>query len=549
MDKQLQTIVALLGSDVPHRRLAAVVVLGELAPPDADVVRSLGAALGHADETLTREIVTALGRTRHKTAFPYLLPLLLNAPPALRDAAAKALAQLKMDIEAELEKVWAKAATVQKLALMDVFARLHSDGATRFLLTGLFDPDFEMVKAICGAIRRHISDANEEERKDLFKQIASFLKTPRVKKDMRATTSCLILLGSLGNPAARPLLLEYIEPKQVPFVRRNALQSLANLSREGTGLDTMIKKVLPLLKEEDRENVVSPAIALLAPLEFPANTVGDLEKLAKSENAEVRRFAVRKLGHQSGKKIVGSMLDWLSDADQEIRDIAAKALCRIEDAAQPLLEKLGKITNADDAWNVVKLLKPHAERFAKNEKKKLAARCLELLEKNDPRVPAYTWLLRNVDAAGFNAEVAEAGEDLRKRKKFAAAVQALRQLANTELFTPTVRYQLSFSGLKTSTKDLSPGRRGEDPCLRGFAALLRDPSFKLLDCFAKDKKLLEPEDLFYIGFHFAESALGHERQFSQQVFEFVIKTWPKSEQAKAAKNKLKTEGKAGDATA
>ena len=54
-------------------------------------------------------------------------------------------------------------------------------------------------------------------------------------------------------------------------------------------------------------------------------------------------------------------------------------------------------------------------------------------------------MLRNVDAAGFNAEVAEAGEDLRKRKKFAAAVQALRQLANTELFTPTVRYQL-FGG-------------------------------------------------------------------------------------------------------
>ena len=208
-----------------------------------------------------------------------------------------------------------------------------------------------------------------------------------------------------------------------------------------------------------------------------------------------------------------------------------------------MLEKLGKVSTADDAWNVVKLLKPHAERFAKDAKKKLAARCLDLLEKNDPRVPAYTWLLRNVDAAGFNAQIAEAGEDLRQRKKFAAAVQSLRQLANTEFFNATVRYQLSFSGLKTSPKDLSPGRRGEDPCLRGFTALLRDPSFKLFDCLAKDRKLLEPEDLFYLGFHFAESPLGHEQQFSKQVFDLLIKTWPKSEQAKAAKNKLKTEGK------
>ncbi|MBI5397513.1 MAG: HEAT repeat domain-containing protein, partial [Verrucomicrobia bacterium] len=183
MDKQLQKIVSLLTSDQAQRRLAAAIVLGELGPADTDIVQALGAALGSADEALTRELVFALGQTRHKAAFPYLLPLLLTAPPGVRDRAGRALALLKMDVEAELQKVWAKATDEQKRTLLDVFARLHSTSATRFLLGGLFDPDFEMVKSICGAIRRHINDASEQERKDLFKQVESFLKTPKVKKD------------------------------------------------------------------------------------------------------------------------------------------------------------------------------------------------------------------------------------------------------------------------------------------------------------------------------------------------------------------------------
>jgi len=541
MEKHLQPIVALLSSDQPNRRLAAAVVLGELAPSDADVARALGAALGHADESLTRELAVALGRTRHKAAFPYLLPLLLNAPLAVRDAAGRALAQLKMDVTTELQKTWQKASGAEKRALVDAFARLHSGEATKFLLGGLFDPDFEMVKEICAAIRRHLNEATEEERKALFKQVESFLKSPKVKKDMRATTSCLILLGSPGNVAARPTLTDYVGRKHVAFVRRNALQALANLGKNGPGLDAMIKKVLPLLRENDHENIVSPAIGLLSPVEFPAGAVKELQKLTKSANASVRRFAVRKLGFQKGKKIVAQMLDWLSDADQEVRDIAAKALCHIEDAAQPLLQKLAKITKPDDAWTLVKLIKPHAERLAKDAKKKLAARCFELLEKNDPRAEAYIWLLRNMDAAGFNAQLAEAGADFRKRKKFAAAVHCLRLLANTELFTPQVRYELSSAGLKESAKDLSPARRNEDPCLRGFGVLLRDSAFNLFERVAKDKKLFEAEDLYYLGFHFAESPLGHERKFAEQVFELLKDTWPRSEQARAAKNKLKSE--------
>jgi hypothetical protein len=52
---------------------------------------------------------------------------------------------------------------------------------------------------------------------------------------------------------------------------------------------------------------------------------------------------------------------------------------------------------------------------------------------------------------------------------------------------------------------------------------------------------LEAEELFYVGFHFAEQ--NHRaREFGQRVLELAIQRAPKTEVAKNARRKLKTEG-------
>jgi hypothetical protein len=53
-------------------------------------------------------------------------------------------------------------------------------------------------------------------------------------------------------------------------------------------------------------------------------------------------------------------------------------------------------------------------------------------------------------------------------------------------------------------------------------------------------KWLDVEDLFYLGFHFAEQS-HRAKEFGKQVLETVVKRSPKSDVAKQAKRKLKSE--------
>ncbi len=94
-------------------------------------------------------------------------------------------------------------------------------------------------------------------------------------------------------------------------------------------------------------------------------------------------------------------------------------------------------------------------------------------------------------------------------------------------------------GLKLSEHDTSAVARQADPSLAQFTRLVQDADFDLLGAVAK-AKWLDEEDLFYLGFHFA----GENRQakaFGKGVLELLIKRAPKSERARDAKRKLKSE--------
>jgi len=73
-----------------------------------------------------------------------------------------------------------------------------------------------------------------------------------------------------------------------------------------------------------------------------------------------------------------------------------------------------------------------------------------------------------------------------------------------------------------------------------FTRLLQNAALDVAGKLAK-AKWLDAEDLFYVGFHFGEQT-HRARDFGKQVLEMVVKRSPKSEVAKQAKRKLKSEG-------
>jgi hypothetical protein len=57
----------------------------------------------------------------------------------------------------------------------------------------------------------------------------------------------------------------------------------------------------------------------------------------------------------------------------------------------------------------------------------------------------------------------------------------------------------------------------------------------------KQAKWLQPEDLFYLGFHFVEGDRS-EREFGAQALRLLLKRSPRSKIAKDARSKLRSAG-------
>jgi len=76
--------------------------------------------------------------------------------------------------------------------------------------------------------------------------------------------------------------------------------------------------------------------------------------------------------------------------------------------------------------------------------------------------------------------------------------------------------------------------------LQQFTRLIDNHEAETLE-FVTKAKWLEPEELFYLGFHFAEKERA-EKKFGGEMLRLVAKGSPKSKLAKDAKSKLRGEG-------
>lgn len=523
----------MLESTDSMRRHAAVIVLAELKPKDAAAAASLGKALPDANPVMAGHILDAFEAMDPSDILPYVLPLLETDSMEIKLRAAAIVAGVGDRVVPDIRRRLEGAKPADRLLLVDLLARIHARTAFETLLELLFDPDFEFVKGVCEAVRRHMTGVPPKTRAVLHARIEAFMKAPRVRDQERVTTSCLLLLGAIGDARALQTLLDYAKPANSLYVRRHALIGIKNLAHGGVPIAAVAARVAAYLAEAD-EGLVCHALDILA--RCPAARL-DWAALLDSAHAPVRSFAVRRLAAEDTAAGNARLVALLKHPETEMREVAAGALSAHKGATTLLLQALEKETEAEAAWSLAKILKPHSEAIDGRRFQRLAALALDDLKRGNPRHEALMYVLRHSNAAAADDVILAAGLEQKKAGHWAGAIACLRRLTTSDRFDDEARYALSVCNLKVSPKDIAPVRRAEDHGLRGLQALLRIPAFKLAARMKKDK-LLEPADLFYVGFHFAELA-GDERAFGMELLEHLVKKSPRTAEGKAAKNKLK----------
>lgn len=533
MDATLRKICALLESPDAMRRHAAVIVLAALKTNEAAVVEALGKVLPDASPVMAGYILDVFETMDAPAAVPHVLPLLDSDSMELKVRAVALVAAAGDRVVPEIRRRFEGAKSAHRQMLLDLLARIHTKAAFEVILNLLFDPDFEFVKSVCEAVRRHMAGITPKARTALYAQLSAFMKTPRVQNQERVTTSCLLLMGAIGDAGALKVLLDYAAPRRSLYVRRHALIGLKTLAPEGAAAAGVARQLAPYLAESD-EGLVRHVLDILA--RIPAAKIG-WASLMDSAHVPVRAFAVRRLALEDTAMANENLLVLLKHPDTDVRDVAAGALAGHKGATKVLLDALEAESNPEAAWTIAKILKPHSEAIDGRSFKRLAGLAADDLREDRPRHEALLYVLRNANPAAADDVILTAGLEQKKARHWAAAIACLRCLTSSERFDDEARYALSVCNLKVSPKDITPHRRSEDHALRGLQGLLRVPAFKLADRLRKDKTL-EASDLFYVGFHFAELT-GEEKVFGVTLLEHLAKTAPRTAEGKAAKNKLK----------
>lgn len=538
----LDQICGLLKSPDAELQCAAARVLGALKTTDAAAREALIEALKSGNQMVVSYAVDALGRHAEAAVLPHLIQV-FGAASAARDRAVAAVVAFgEASAPALRKELKSKNAAVRR-GVLEALAQVPGDACVDDLLEGLFDLEDEVVQFATATVRSRIQRMGDKERSALLGRARKLLDRPGTAKSVPALTALMKLLGFLRIPDAAPQLLARLDRKFPTPVRKNALVSLEHLDLSGVDPKAAVNRLLPLLQEADLANIVSPALSVLGKVELPKALASKLMALRKSPHPAVRVFAVRAMGATGTAQAADALVAMLGSEDFRDRETASISLRGNAAFAPRLVSEIEKAKDLAYAWSIAEVLRSYRDALPKPLAKRLLARGLRFLAKQDEeRAKAFIEAARQAAPEAARAALLKGGTAWLRRRRFETAEGYLRYLERDDLATPEGLYALALARLKRASTSLDPVARGKNPALPLLVRLVRRGDFPVARRLAADRKLLTPGDLLYVGFHFLDQQGAGDRVFGGEVLKLLARTYPKSAEAASAKKRLATEG-------
>lgn len=586
-DLNLNRVLALvLDPHVPHEhRLAAIVVLGALEVKDAKAIAALEKVLtapaagavggGGAPAEEQRVALDALARIGPKKVLPRIFPLLTSTEPKVRDAAARALkaagAASSEAAEEMVEHIKARKATAsdaEKRELDKVLADLGGADAFKALLDGIVQADEKTARQLALAVRERIASADKRTRKSYASSSTKALERATRQKGPNAgvfphqEAALIKILGWCEDESSVGLLVDTLHDAQrPPAVRQEAAIALRFALKDSAADAQVVEALLDAASGEELA-LARTAVDTLAGLTFGPKAIPKLRALALHRDPDRALFAVRKLAADASPPALKVLVDAVLGGTREVSVAAADALTALTspECTSACLAGVLETSITDRALLLVDVLKPRVaatapangtggagvgaraakkppEGLPKGIGAKLVDATITRLER-DGRGYEATLALARVAAPEATAEaLRDLAAKLKKQKKDERAAHVLILLTHSTGATDDDRVRLALLALKKSRLDPRPDNRARDEAIKLFEDIAG--TVDVLAVLKKDKSITD-EQLFYLGFHFAEEG----DPIGEQLLSEVVARSPRSKIGKAAKNKLKLEAEA-----
>ena len=541
LDATSKKLLHLLESESSSEiRCAALRVVGALSLREAEIARALCKLIDDKEPDVRLEALATAGRLRIDQALPLLLERISGGGEEA-EAAAQAAAQLGAKGTKALQELMGQVAPGLRRRIAGALGAGGTSSAGAAAVHVLLDTDPGVVDAAVRSLTSEIPTMPAGQKRALADHVLESLGGKKaVTLPTPSAAAFLRLLSALGDARGEVVFWRFVESKSPLELRVAALQALGTLPPPKS-LDQLRLLIDSACDADFR--VAAPALMLLKSIPVAGKASKEWLALLNAHDVAVRRFGIEKLGDQDSAVVAAALLANANHPDRGLRDLAIKSLEKMKHGRDALCRALLESLNADAAWTLARAQAGFASKYSPASLDKLFTKACSYLDVSDRRSDAFFYLLREVDAHKLRDQLEARAMALRKKKDYAKAIIYLRLIARDPACAESIRFELACCGLKLSEHDLSSEIRSADPCLEQFARLVRSHETGPLDRL-KTAKWLEPEDLFYLGFHFIEKD-HQDREFGADVLRLLLKRSPKSKLAKDAKTKLKRAGVVG----
>lgn len=540
-DSTLNAVCGLLNERDVELQMAAIRVLGAIKTGDNAIISQLGELLsGSGNPHVRRAVLAAFADNPQEKTLRYLVEN-LEKDDTTEELTLKVIISIGNPTVKFLESNFKKLPPEVQRSIVTVAPKIRTSKAHSFLIEVFFCGDNECIRNAVHALRGVIGEYNTKEQGDLRDKLVDSLHDKRISINQAALSAIIISLGIIGQVQVKPKLLPYLSNKNSVQVRRHTLQSLARFEYVGTRHQDVFEAVLPVLEEDDYDELVRHAVAVLSKLKPRRADNGKIRQLLENKHIGVKIYAVKALSGLDSITNAESLLVLLGAKNMKLRAAVADALRKMPSAVVVILRHIDQVKNKSEAFEMVSILESHDNRIKSDKAIEMITRMLELYNKGDEHYQLYKMALRHLRGDVLQCELISIAEKARADHDWEKVRDTLKILDHTELLTSEIRYTLATAKLKTSKKDIARSFRQSDYCLEHFLQLLQENGAKELKKMLVADKTLEMGDLYYIGYHFSEQQ-NEERRFGIDLLEYIASKKKNKEMQKLAKEKLKVEG-------
>jgi len=529
----LESILALVEKGTVEQRSAALVVLGAIKQQNSRILKSVGIALDQANPILKDYALRYLEETAPKAAIPVLVRLLEEPDKDIHERATRLLIRMGAAAVAPLLKRSGTLPRAAQLNAARVLAAVRERAALTGILQMLESGTDEFNKAVCDLLTPAIREMDANEQELFYAAVDAFAAKLDAKEKRPALVSALRLLGQLGLPQARRRLFAFVDRENHPALRAHALGALLRCLREEDLRKDEFAKLFSILDEAEFSEAVRLALELLDAHELPDDARAALARLMQSPHPAVQQFALKKMGDVGTPGTVRTLIEQLGDPDYRRRDVAAHSLRKIPEARAALIKELVACDEPSKAWSIAELLVTLEGKWRGEKLDALWKRLEQAIEAEERIQNSFLHVLKQADAEYVYQKLSGAGARFIKAKKYKEAVPFLIPLKDFADTKPEDKFRLALGQLKAH------GQRRQS-AVDLLSDLYRNSAFPVFETLKKEKKLA-PEELFNLGFVFAERP-GDERSLGKSLLEHVAASVPRTKIGKSAKNKLKLLG-------